>query len=104
MRGFAELANNAKIPTLNNQNISKFTLYDTPLQDKENSKRIVLFSDNPLEEEIYLKQYIELKICNSQSTEIPFDLAKLQGNSILVKDVQRKDEQSQAQGMYEIVS
>jgi hypothetical protein len=35
---------------LNQLNTSRFNLFETPLNDKDHVKRVVLFSDNPLDE------------------------------------------------------
>lgn len=38
---------------LNHTLVTKSHLFDTPLKDKEELKRVILFSDNPLEEQVY---------------------------------------------------
>lgn len=51
-----------RIRQLNYIEINKPALFETPLLDKDQIKRIVLFSDTPLEEPIYKSQHLNLKI------------------------------------------
>jgi hypothetical protein len=48
--------------SLNHINVAQFNLFETPLKDKDYTKRVVLFSDNPLEEQIYKSQMLMMKI------------------------------------------
>jgi hypothetical protein len=70
------------------------------LQDKQDLQRVVLFSDSPQEEALE-KQDLSLKICDSKETILPFDLAKLQSESIPIEDKKRSRHPS---CLYEIVS
>lgn len=110
---------------LNHTPLSKVELYEAPLEDKDQLKRVVLFSDVPTDESQGAvqngqgtssavgdgdpqapggneQQNILLKICDSEWSSSPFDLTKLQSEPIQIKDVQRKE--AQPQSMFEIVS
>ena len=86
---------------LNHTPLSKFDLFPAPLQDKDQLKRVILFSDVPTEENQASSiggtgeaidhyspnnQLLKLKICDSEWCSLPFDLAKLQSEPIQIKD------------------
>jgi hypothetical protein len=76
---------------LNYLQISNYNLFETPLRDKDQLKRVILFSDNPLEEQIYKMQYLKMKICDSDWSKVPFEITKLQGEPIFIEDKPRID-------------
>lgn len=80
---------------LNHTPLSSFDLFPAPLNDKDQLKRVILFSDVPTEEltnpvdnqdSLTLSQILKLKICNSEWCSLPFDMAKLQSDPIKIKD------------------
>ena len=65
------------VPLINAE-LGSFRLFETPLKDKDQLKRVVLFSDNPTEETPHTQQqYLKIQICDSEWSEIAFELAKL---------------------------
>lgn len=134
MLQYQELLDSQQAVPLVHTELSSTELYDAPLQDKQQLKRVILFSDSPQDEseqflihrqqgkenverigqddkKEFLKNVsrniqddirgISMKICDSDWTELPFDVTKLQGESILLKDRSRK---YCTNSMYEIVA
>lgn len=117
--------------------LSRAHIYPSPLQDHSQLKRVFLFSDSPIDDQLdfsKMKQrqeeplkgqegkaaeygarrrsgqldafsedtkYIGMKICDSDWTDVPFDITKLQGESILLQDQSRK---YCTNSMYELVA
>ena len=50
MVDYLDFIEQQKSVPLNHTQLSNFSLFEAPLVDKEDLKRVVLFSDNPLEE------------------------------------------------------
>jgi len=120
IRHQAVLESQQAVPLMHTE-LSDTEIYQAPLQDKSQLKRIILFSDTANDdgdgirldkgESIQNKnlQFIQeqnskriaLKICDSDWTERVFDMASLQGESILLLDKSRKH---CTNSMYEIVA
>jgi len=68
---------------LNHTPLANFDFFPAPLSDKDQLKRIILFSDMPTEEltpestDEAPSQILKLKICNSEWQSLAFDMAKL---------------------------
>jgi hypothetical protein len=92
-------------------------LLQTPLKDRQMLKRIILYSDAPDSEEIKAQaqkdelegqintgeqanKKLRLRVCNSQFTEVPIDMTKLQGDTIQLLDAAGESTNS----LYEIVA
>jgi hypothetical protein len=49
IKNYQEVVDSYDKLTLNHIEVSKFYLYEAPLYEKDDMKRVVLFSDNPLD-------------------------------------------------------
>ena len=100
---------------MNHTPLSEFELYEAPLDDKDQLKRVILFSDVPTDESavnlpsastvsnqegtsgptgiktMAEAQNLLLRICDSEWSTFPFDLTKIQSEPIRIKDVLRKE-------------
>eukprot|EP00347_Sterkiella_histriomuscorum_P015009 403358661 len=86
---------------LNYLPVAKPNLFETPLMDKNQLKRVILFSESPVEDLLYENQSLKIKISDSIWSNIIFDISKLQGESISIQDKRRHETQ---QSVFEIVS
>jgi len=107
MMSYMNLIKEEQALPLNHTELGQFKLFETPLWDKDQIKRVVLFSDNPLnpinfqEESLFMPEFLDIQVCDSEHTRVPFDLAKLQSDPIFIKD---KERMNNPQNLFEIVA
>jgi len=94
MTNFQQLLNEQQAVPLNHTPLSEFELFEAPLKDKDQLKRVILFSDVPTDEQSSIPnpstvasgetlssgnepQSLLLRICDSEWSTLPFDLTKL---------------------------
>lgn len=63
MTFYNELIQQPQMVPLNHIRVAEHQLFESPVEDKSSVKRVVLFSDNPLEDQAFASQQkLELKI------------------------------------------
>jgi len=92
MTNFSHMLEEQQPVTLNHTPLSKFEIYEAPLRDKDQLKRVILFSDVPTEttatgqansgsggllQPMNGSEELLLKVCGSEWSPLPFDLTKL---------------------------
>ena len=97
---YAEITGKLGVLELNPLPISHFNLFETPLSDKDQVKRVILFSDSPIDDQTYNNQVLIAKICDSLESKHEFEITKMQGQTITISD---KPRQGQPQCVYQIV-
>ena len=117
-----QLSEKQAVP-LNHTPLSEFELFEAPLEDKDQLKRVILFSDIPTDSSastgpalqssnqaalngpinsLLETQNLNLRICDSEWSCLPFELTRLQSQPIKIKDVSRKA--GRPQSLFELVS
>ena len=97
---YAEITGKFGALELNPLPISHFNLFETPLSDKDHVKRVILFSDSPIDDQTYNNQVLIAKICDSLESKHEFEITKMQGQTITISD---KPRLGQPQCVYQIV-
>ena len=104
---FTQQIHEQKAIPLQHTQLTQFDLFSAPLKDKDQLKRVILFSDVPTEElstEATTQQKLKLKICNSEWCQLPFDMAKLQSDPIRIYDGHQQENSMQPRSLFEVVS